>query len=112
MDKGTSMLNYARAIGFRAIRSTRSSINKPVSRSASGLSLDAEVDRPSSLKELGNDPNNWVQELPFTYSVVDMHAEYFGLVPSCSPMEPLNEEGKRSRNSSFTEIRLPFSDDK
>jgi acyl-coenzyme A thioesterase 9 len=106
------MLNYARAIGFRAIRSTRSSINKPVSRSASGLSLDAEVDRPSSLKELGNDPNNWVQELPFTYSVVDMHAEYFGLVPSCSPMEPLNEEGKRSRNSSFTEIRLPFSDDK
>ena len=39
-----------------------------------------------------------------------MHGEYNGIEPSCCPQEPLNAAGERTKESSWLEVRLPFSD--
>ena len=68
--------------------------------------------RPSSLSSLTADINVWGLDLPFTRALVEMHGEFSGMVPSCCPVQPLSPSGKRSKESSWLEILLPFTDGK
>jgi acyl-coenzyme A thioesterase 9 len=81
-------------------------------RFASGLSLSRMTGRPESMYSLGDNSEKWGSELLFTHDFVMRHREYKGIIPSCSPKEPLSNDGKRSREASFLEVKLPFSTNK
>jgi acyl-coenzyme A thioesterase 9 len=102
----------ARKMLPRCLRTLNARVSGPFRPlSTSGVNLRAGlVGRPQTLRALGSDVHIWGKELPFTKDLVEMHGEFHGMMPSCCPNEALTAEGKRTKESSWLEILMPFSD--
>jgi acyl-coenzyme A thioesterase 9 len=99
-----------RRMRLSATRSLSSSTGmRTLPRWVPGVQVTAAV-RPTSFREVTGD---WSTELPSTTDFVSTHAEYRQLTPFCCAdvSIELDAEGKRRKDCSWVEVKLPFSSD-